>query len=178
MFLWIKSLHIIFIISWFAGLFYLARLYIYWIEAGHREEAAKAILRDQLEIMSKRLWLYITTPAMVLSSVFGITLLLLVPGYLNEPWMHLKLLGVFMLLIYHFHLGSLLKKIQSQTLNWKSTTMRAYNEIPTVLLLLCVFAIVLKNLQSTLVGLLTGLLLGAALFTLVKRVRKKKGMPN
>ena len=98
----LKALHIIFVVSWFAGLFYIVRLFIYHTEAQNRQGEAKKILSDQFEIMEKRLWWIITTPAMILSIIFGAWMLLLIPAYLEANWMHAKLGFVMLLLIYHF----------------------------------------------------------------------------
>ena len=98
----IKSLHIIFMVSWFAGLFYIVRLYIYHTEAQKKPEMERAILSTQFIEMEKKLWWIITTPAMILTVIFGTWLLIANPGLLKMPWMHIKLAFVVLLLVYHF----------------------------------------------------------------------------
>ena len=101
---YIKALHLIFMVSWFAGLFYMVRLFIYFKEADDKIPAQKAILQPQFVIMMQRLWWIITTPAMLLTVLFGVWMIALNPNYLlHAPWMHLKLGFVVMLLIYHFY---------------------------------------------------------------------------
>jgi putative membrane protein len=96
----VKALHIIFVVSWFAGLFYMVRLFIYDVEANLKTEPEKSILQKQFQIMQSRLWWIITTPAMILSVVFGTWMIVLnFNYYLSSPWMHLKLGFVFLLLI-------------------------------------------------------------------------------
>ena len=99
----IKALHLIFMVSWFAGLFYMVRLFIYFREAADKPTPEKEIVQNQFVIMMQRLWWIITTPAMVLTVAFGVWMLALNPAYLlKAPWMHLKLGFVLLLLIYHF----------------------------------------------------------------------------
>ena len=101
----VKALHIIFVVSWFAGLFYVVRLFIYHVEAQDKDKVEKEILSNQFEIMERRLWWIITTPAMLLTIIFGIWMILLIPDYINATWMHIKLCFVLLLLIYHFFLS-------------------------------------------------------------------------
>jgi putative membrane protein len=98
----IKSLHIIFMVSWFAGLFYIVRLFIYYVEADKKESEEKKILQNQYKIMQKRLWYIIAWPAMVLTAIFGIWMLILKPELLDFVYMHIKLSFAGLLLIYHF----------------------------------------------------------------------------
>ena len=95
--LYLKALHIIFVITWFAGLFYSVRLFIYYAEAEDKEEPSKSILQIQYKIMSKRLWYIITWPSAILASLFAFWMLYLNPYYLSEPWMLVKLSFVFAL---------------------------------------------------------------------------------
>jgi putative membrane protein len=99
----LKALHIIFVVSWFAGLFYIVRLFIYHTEAQQKPAIEKEILSKQFIEMEKKLWWIITTPAMILTFVFGTWMIALNHEYyLNAPWMHVKLGFVGLLLIYHF----------------------------------------------------------------------------
>ena len=101
-FLYIKALHIIFVVTWFAGLFYIIRLFIYHVEAENKLEPAKSILQTQYKLMSKRLWYIITWPSAILASVFAFWMLYESPYYLTEPWMHVKLAFVLALYFYHY----------------------------------------------------------------------------
>ena len=90
-FLYVKALHIIFVVTWFAGLFYIIRLFIYHIEAEKKLDPAKEILQTQYKLMSKRLWYIITWPSAILASFFAFWMLYQSPYYLSEPWMHVNL---------------------------------------------------------------------------------------
>jgi len=94
---YVKALHIIFVVTWFAGLFYIVRLFIYHVEAQDKEEPAKSILQTQYKLMSKRLWYIITWPSAVLAGIFAVWMLVLEPSYLTMIWMHVKLSFVFVL---------------------------------------------------------------------------------
>ena len=100
-FLYVKALHIIFVVTWFAGLFYIPRLFIYQTEAEDKLEPAKSILQTQYKLMSKRLWYIITWPSAILASIFGIWMLIQNPFYLSQPWMLVKIAFVFALYFYH-----------------------------------------------------------------------------
>ena len=130
----VKALHIIFVVSWFAGLFYIVRLFIYHTEAQERDEQAKKILSDQFEIMEKRLWWIITTPAMILTIVFGVWMLLLIPAYLMTGWMHAKLGFVLLLLVYHFVCQKIMFDLKKGKFNWRSNGLRLWNEVATLAL--------------------------------------------
>ena len=95
---YIKALHLIFVVTWFAGLFYIPRLFIYHIEAADKPSPDREILSDQLKLMTKRLWYIITWPSAVLCTVLAIRLLLIIPGWLEQPWMLIKLAFVVLLI--------------------------------------------------------------------------------
>src|ERR1700761_553520 len=99
---YILAIHIIFVVCWFAGLFYMVRLFIYHTEAQQKPEPDRTILSNQFEIMERKLWYIITVPSMVFVVAAGITMLVLVPGWLSQPWMQIKLAFVVGLLIYHY----------------------------------------------------------------------------
>ena len=96
---YIKALHLIFVVTWFAGLFYIPRLFIYHIEAAEKPSPDKEILSGQLKLMTKRLWYIITWPSAILSTIFAVWLLLLIPAWLEQPWMHIKLFFVVLLIV-------------------------------------------------------------------------------
>lgn len=172
----VKALHIIFVVSWFAGLFYIVRLFIYHTEAQKREEPAKGILSEQFEMMEKRLWWIITTPAMILTIVFGIWMLYLIPAYLITGWMHAKLGFVFLLLIYHFTCQKIMADMKKGKFNWKSTGLRIWNEVATLALVAIVFLVVYKNSMDWIkgtIGFFGVAILLMILIKLYKRLRTK-----
>lgn len=142
---YIKSLHIIFVITWFAGLFYIPRLFIYYIEASFKSDPEKKILMDQFIIMMNRLWFIITWPSSILAIIFGLWMIVLVPNWLFENWMIAKLGFVFLLVLYHLKTHFILKELQSGLIKYSSNFMRIWNEISSVILVSVVFLVVLKN---------------------------------
>lgn len=172
----VKALHIIFVVSWFAGLFYIVRLFIYHTEAQEKEAVTRKILSEQFEVMEKKLWWIITTPAMVLTLIFGIWMLFLNPTYyLSAPWMHLKLAFVGMLLIYHFVCQKIMNDLKKGIFNWKSNGLRIWNEVATLALVAIVFLVVMKDSFNWIKGTIgffavaIGLMLGIKIY---KRLRK------
>jgi putative membrane protein len=142
----IKALHIIFVVSWFAGLFYIVRLFIYHTEAQEKEENEKRILSNQFEIMESRLWWIITTPAMILTFVFGTWMVVLNwEYYLYTPWMQIKLAFVGVLLIYHFVCQKILFDLKKGLYKWKSNGLRLWNELATLCLVAIIFLVELQN---------------------------------
>ncbi|QSJ14201.1 protoporphyrinogen oxidase HemJ [Nostoc sp. UHCC 0702] len=142
---WFKAFHIIGIVVWFAGLFYLVRLFIYHIEANTEPEPARTILKNQYQIMEKRLYRIITTPGMLVTVAMAIGLLSTEPDVLKEGWLHVKLLFVALLLGYHHYCGRLMKQLAADECRWNSQQMRALNEAPTVMLMVIVLLAVFKN---------------------------------
>ena len=140
-----KALHIIFVVAWFAGLFYVPRLFIYQTEAAAKPEPAREVLIDQFKIMSRRLWYIITWPGCILATAFAVWMLVLYPGYLQAPWMHLKLGLVALLLLYHISLQVIFKKLQRDAYPMTAMQLRMYNEVATLLLFAIVFTVVFKN---------------------------------
>lgn len=177
-YLYIKSLHLIFVITWFAGLFYMPRLFIYHIEATQRPKNEAAILTTQFKLMSRRLWNIITWPSAILATVFAVWLLLLQPGWLKSPWMHIKLSFVVALFAYHVKTHLIYKQFQNNIVKWTSNQMRLWNEGATLILFAVVFLAITKNTVNWLYGL--GSLVGLALLLMLgikayKRYRLKKG---
>src|ERR1700712_1841744 len=112
MYNYILAIHIIFVVCWMAGLFYIVRLFIYHTEAQDKPEVERKILSDQFEIMERRLWNVIATPSMYIVLAAGITMLILVPGWLQRPWLHIKLTFVIFLIIYHFICQNKIKQMR------------------------------------------------------------------
>jgi len=142
---WFKAFHIVGIVVWFAGLFYLVRLFIYHVEADQEPEPARTILKNQYEIMEKRLYRIITNPGMWVTVAMAIGLVYTEPDVLKEPWLHFKLLFVTLLLGYHFYCGHLMKQLAANSCSWSSQKLRALNEAPTIILVVVVLLAVFQN---------------------------------
>ena len=142
---WFKAFHIIAIVVWFSGLFYLARLFIYHVEANEKPEPARKILKDQYQLMELRLYNIITTPGMVVTIAMAIGLLTTEPEVLKQSWLHIKLLFVAILIGYHHYCGRLMKQLAADECRWSSQQLRAFNEAPTVMLVLIVMLAIFKN---------------------------------
>lgn len=139
MFLWVKALHIIAMVAFFAGLFYIFRLYVYHIETTSEE------VKKQLEIMEERLLRIIINPALIATLLFGIWLVTLRwPLIMREGWFHAKLLLVLLLFGYHGMAAATRKKLKAGTCKLTSKQARMINELPTVLLILIVILAVVK----------------------------------
>jgi putative membrane protein len=173
---YLKSLHLIFVITWFAGLFYIVRLFVYQIEANDKPSPEKEILQKQYKIMTYRLWYIITWPSAVLASVFAASLLYLSPGYLNENWMHVKLGFVFALYLYHYKCHRIFKELQNNEVKYSTNYMRLWNEGATIILFAVVFLVILKNAVNWIYGVV-GIMLFSILimlgFKFYKRIREK-----
>ena len=137
-----KSLHLIAIISWMAGLLYLPRIFVYHVENIEKKETV-----ETFQIMEKKLYFYIMYPAMILSWTFGLILIVII-GFssLSFLWLKLKLLFVILLTIYHFYLGNCLNRLKENINKKTSRFFRIINEIPTILLILIIFSIIFKPL--------------------------------
>jgi putative membrane protein len=170
--LYLKAVHIIFIVTWFAGLFYMPRLFVYIIEAYHKSEPEKGILLKQLVPMASRLWFGITWPSAIITLGMGTSLLIHQPHWLQQGFMHIKLTLVFLLYLYHFSLHILLKQLKKGIVKYSSTQMRAWNEVATLFLISIVFIIVLKNTLSMIWGLLGLLLITAAILIGIRTYKK------
>ena len=172
-----KALHIIFVVSWFAGLFYMPRLFVYHTEAREKQSPEREILFAQFIKMEKLLWNAIMTPACWLALLFGSVMLYLNPAWLEQDWMRLKLLFVLGLLAYHSYTRKILLEIRQEKFRYTSAQLRLYNEIATIFLFSIVFLVVLKNTVDWLWGVL-GLIIFAivimAAVRVVKGLREKK----
>ncbi|MFM7661477.1 MAG: CopD family protein [Bacteroidota bacterium] len=165
----LKSLHIIFMVSWFAGLFYMVRLFIYHKEAQDKEEVERSILSDQFVTMEKKLWWIITTPSMAFTVIFGNWMLLLNWEYYKvSTWMHLKLGFVVLLLIYHFICQKILFDFSKDNFKWTSTQLRIWNEVATLFLVSIVFLVVLKNSLNWINGVIGFFAVGITLMIAIK----------
>ena len=135
-----KSLHLIAVISWMAGLLYLPRIFVY-----HAENNSEANISEIFKTMERKLYFYIMTPAMLLSWLFGLLLIHSI-GFqqLGQNWMLLKLLFVIILTLYHFYLGKLLSQFKVDNNRHSHKFYRYINEIPTILLILVIFVVIFK----------------------------------
>ena len=175
-FLYIKSLHIIFVVCWFAALFYMVRLFIYTAEAQKKDDPEKNILTTQLLIMQKKLWYIIGWPGMIGTFIFGWWMVWENGTYLYLPWMWLKLILVGALFLYHLQCEMIYKKQRKGEFIWSSIKLRLFNELATVFLVGIVFLVVVKSTGSLVWGLL-GLLVFAAImmaFVIVYRNMREK----
>ena len=172
--LYLKAIHIVFVVSWFAGLFYIVRLFIYHVEAGDRPELERKVLQDQYKIMEWRLWYIITVPAMVISIATGVAMLLLLPGLLKIPWMHVKLGFVVLLLAYHACCWKILHGLQRDVLPASSLQLRMFNEIATLLLVAIVFTVILKSTGQWIWGVGGLVVLGVIFMIVIKLVNRNK----
>jgi putative membrane protein len=161
-YLYIKALHVIFVVCWFAGLFYMVRLFIYTKEANEREEPAKSILTTQLTLMQKKLWFIITWPASIGTFIFGTWMLILNPAILSFPWMWLKLIFVGLLALYHLQCHAYYKQQKAGIFKPSSFKLRLFNELATIFLVAIVFLIIVRSTGGLVWGML-GLSIFAAL---------------
>lgn len=168
----LKALHIIFVVTWFAGLFYLFRLFIYHREATDKAAEERAVLVPQFRIMERRLWAAITLPSGVLATAFGFALIWLNPAWLQMPFMWVKLAFVGALWAYMVLGHRILGECKAGAPNASSMRLRFLNELPTVILIAVVFLIVLKDAVGWVWGVLGILGLALLLTMAIKRYQK------
>jgi protoporphyrinogen IX oxidase len=144
-YLWFKAFHLVGIVAWFAGMFYLPRLFVYHAEANEQPEAVRTILQQQYQIMEKRLYRIIMTPAMVLTFAMGVGMLITAPDLLKDPWLHIKLGLVLVLAAYHGFCARLMKEMAAGRFRFTGQQFRWFNEFPTVLFVIVVLLAVFKN---------------------------------
>ncbi|AIH01407.1 hypothetical protein AWR41_01755 [Riemerella anatipestifer] len=143
----IKALHIIFLVSYFAGIFYLVRLFVYYKDTDDFDTPKQTVLREQYLFMMRRLWNIITVPAGVLMLLFGIILIIMNPYLMKMPWFHLKLSFLIGLAVYHYWCWKkvlVVKNLNFSELSTSNLKLRQANEIATFLLFLVVFTVILK----------------------------------
>ncbi len=170
-YLYLKALHIIFVVSWMAGLFYIVRLFVYHVEANERPEQERVVLQKQFAIMQYKLWYFITTPAMVLALLAGAGMVYLSPDLLSQGWMQVKLAFVAGLLVYHFICQNILKQLKQEIYKWTSTQLRIWNELATIFLVAIVFTVVLKSAIHWVYGLAGLILFSMIIMSAVKIYR-------
>lgn len=176
---YLKSLHLIFVITWFAGLFYIVRLFVYQIEAASKPSPEKEILQKQYKIMTYRLWYIITWPSAVLASIFAFWMLFftdLGSAWLKMPWMHVKLGFVFLLYLYHLKCHQIFAQLQRDEVKHTSNFMRIWNEGATIILFAVVFLVILKSAVNWIFGVVGIFLFSIIImlgFKFYKRIREK-----
>ncbi|MEA5575955.1 protoporphyrinogen oxidase HemJ [Anabaena sp. UHCC 0451] len=179
---WFKAFHIIGFVVWFAGLFYLVRLFIYHVEANQEAEPAKTILKNQYQIMEKRLYHIITIPGMIVTVAMAIGILSTNPDLLKETWLHFKLGFVGILLIYHHYCGRLMKQLAADECKWSGQHLRALNEAPTLLLVVIVMLAIFKNNLPTditawlIFGLVIFMAVSIQMYAKIRRRNQEKMM--
>ena len=170
MYFYIKALHIIFVVTWFSGLFYIVRLFVYSAEANLKTEPERTILLKQFGIMQKRLWYGITWPSAILTLIFG-TWIGILYGSLPS-WLLIKLCFVLGLFLYHFSLHKIFKQQQNENFKWSSQKLRMWNELATLFLICIVMLVVVKQLLNVVWGIV-GLIAFVALLLIAIKVYKK-----
>lgn len=166
---YIKALHIIFIVTWFSGMFYIVRLFIYQVEASEKPEPEKTILTNQFAIMIRRLWLGITWPSAVLTLIFGPWMWYLYNGFHHpDNWLAIKLCFVIGLYAYHFSLHSIFKQLGKGVYKYTSTQLRIWNEVATIFLIAIVMLATVKQGMSLVWGLGGLVLFVIALMSAIK----------
>jgi protoporphyrinogen IX oxidase len=173
MYLYVKALHIIFIVTWFAGLFYMVRLFIYNTEAGDKPEAVKEALREQFSIMIKRLWLGITWPSAILTLVFGLWMWHLLDA--TPSWLMIKLCFVLALYLYHFSIQVIYNQHRKGIFRYSSQKLRIWNEVATIFLVAIVMLVVVKQNMSWAWGLLGLVALVILLMTAIRIYKRIRG---
>jgi putative membrane protein len=166
MYNYIKALHITFIVTWFSGLFYMVRLFIYNTEAAEKPEPEKGILQRQLQLMIRRLWRGITWPSAILTAVFGPWMWILMGSL--PTWLMIKLCFVLGLYLYHFSLQVIYKEQAKGIFRFSSTQLRIWNEVATIFLVAIVMLAVVKQNMSWAWGLLGLVLFVILLMSAIK----------
>lgn len=166
------AVHIIFVVSWMAGLFYSVRLFIYHTEANDKPELEKNILQKEFEKIERRLWNIITIPAMVLTVLAGAAMLYINPALLQESWMQVKLGFVGLLLAYHLICQHMMTQLRKGIFRFSSNQLRLWNEVATILLVAIVFTVILKNAVDWLYGLI-GLIAFSVIIMMAVKLYKR-----
>jgi putative membrane protein len=172
--LYLKALHLIFVVTWFAGLFYIVRLFIYDTEACEKPESERNILQDQFAVMQKRLWYGITWPSAVMTALFGFSQIHAFIPLSNHPWLIYKLAIVALLYAYHLSCGWIFKQLQKKRYPLSSSQLRIWNEVATLFLVGIIFLAVLKSFLGLIQGLLGLFGLMIVLMTAIKMYIKQR----
>lgn len=174
---YIKSLHLIFVITWFAGLFYIVRLFVYHAEAKQKPQPEQDILIKQYQIMQYRLWYIITWPSAVLASVFAFWMLFLKSGLLYAGYFQVKLAFVLLLYLYHLKCHQFFKQLQNNECKKTSNFFRIWNEGATIILFAVVFLIIVQSAINWIYGVIGIFVFSIVImmgFKFYKKIREKK----
>lgn len=166
------ALHIIFVVTWFAGLFYIVRLFVYHSEANLKPEPERSILISHFKIAEKRLWYGISWPSAIGAYIFGIALMVNLYSTNIPDWLYLKLAFVAGLTVYHLICGRILSHYQKDEIRYSGIKMRMWNEVATIFLVAIVFIVVMKDLTNWLKGF-AGLIIFSGFLLIAIRVYKK-----
>lgn len=169
---YIKALHIIFVVTWFAGLFYIVRLFIYNREAQDKSPEEKTILTQQFNIMIQRLYWAITLPSAILVTVFGGCLLTRFWPF--DTWLILKLIFVFILYLYHASIHKIAMQQNRGIFHFTSKQLRLWNEVPTLFLVMVVFLVVVKNTMGAIYGFIGVLVVFVLIMIGIKSYKRLK----
>lgn len=171
-FLYLKAVHIVFVVTWFAGLFYFPRLLIHITESHHKPEPEKSILLKQFHLMARRLWYGITWPSAIVTLCIGIAILIHQPEWLQQGYMHIKLTLVLLLYAYHLSLQYVLNRLEKGIVKFSSQQLRVWNEVATLFLIAIVFIIVLKSALSMVWGVVGLITVALAILVGIKWYKK------
>lgn len=180
-FLYLKALHIIFVVTWFAGLFYIVRLFIYQTEALEKTETERSILLPQFKLMARRLWYGITWPSAIVTLGFGLSLLyqyifvmqIGIPG-----WLWIKIGFVVGLYAYHLACHRIFRQLQADQAHYSSQQLRVWNEVATVFLFAIIFLVILRSAMSMLWGLVGLVAFVIVLMVAIKLYKKRREQSN
>jgi len=181
---WFKAFHIVGIVCWFAGMFYLPRLFVYHAEAYEQPEPARSILKNQYQIMEKRLYSIIMTPAMLLTIAMAIGLVTTEPAIMKEPWMQVKLTCVLFLVGYHHYCKRIMKKLAADECKMTGQHFRWFNELPTVFFVIVVLLAVFKNSLPTslttwgIVAMVVAMGVTIQLYARKRRLAREQSVPE
>ena len=169
-----KAIHVIFVVSYFAGLFYVVRLMIYHTDTQTMEEPKKSILAEQYKFMKSRLWNVITVPAFCIMVIMGINMLVKNPSLINVGWMQFKLGVIVLLFAYHFWCWKTIKEQKKDIHKYTSVRLRMMNEIATIILFAVVFAVIQKGgfVQHWPWAIISFLLVGVIIMVIVKIINR------
>lgn len=170
----LKALHIIFVVTWFAGLFYIFRLFIYQTEAQSKDQTAKKILTDQFKLMSWRLWYMITWPSAILTLIIGSSMIFKNPGLFYQSWFQVKLFFILLLYMYQLFGQRTFKRLQNDHYSMSGFTLRLWNEVPTVILISVVFLVKLNTEIKWYWGVIGIMGIAFVLAAVTKRYKKHR----
>lgn len=177
---WFKAFHIVGFVTWFAGLFYLVRLFVYHAEANEKPEPARSILKEQYELMEKRLYSIITTPGMLVTIAMAIGLIVTEPDILKQPWLHVKIALVLLLIGYHHYCKRIMKQLAAGSCTITPQQFRWLNEAPTIFLVVIVLLAIFKSTLPTditsyvVVGMVLSFAVSIQLYARKRRLDKER----